>query len=136
MRSSTMTDFIDPSICSCFSSNRNRICAKLKWSTLSIFMALLLIIMYATSGLYTLIDVTTFMSIESVPQENGFQSKNLSTKEFIEVCSFRYDVLADIYIFDFDSIKLDFISCLFYRCSSYDNSPMRNSICTKNCVFF
>jgi len=126
-----MTDFIDPSICSCFSSNRNRICAKLKWSTLSICTALLLIIIYATSGLYTLIDVTTFMSIESVPQENGFQSKNYLKNKFIEFCSFRYDVLADIYVFNFDFIELDFITCLFYRCSSYDNSPMRNSIRTK-----
>lgn len=68
---STMTDLLDPSFCSCFDSHRNPICKKLKWSTVSICMALLLIIMYATSGLYTLIDVTTFMSVESYSQTNG-----------------------------------------------------------------
>lgn len=66
-----MTDLLDPSLCSCFSSHRNFVCTKLKWSTVSIFTALLIIIMYATSGLYTLIDVTTFMSMESHSQING-----------------------------------------------------------------
>ncbi|CAF3510887.1 unnamed protein product [Rotaria sp. Silwood1] len=40
------------------------ICNKIKWSTLSISIALIIIIVYATSGLYTLIDITTLMSIQ------------------------------------------------------------------------
>ena len=88
-----MNDLLDPSVCSCFPSSstscHKMICSKIKWSTISITIALILIvsksnfyvdislfffcikIVYATSGLYTLIDVTTLMSIQSPAEKNG-----------------------------------------------------------------
>ncbi|CAF0973865.1 unnamed protein product [Rotaria sordida] len=62
---SGVNSFVDPSVCSCFpGSYQYTICNKIKWSTLSIYTALLIIIVYLSSGLYALIDVTTMLSTE------------------------------------------------------------------------
>ncbi|CAF1102236.1 unnamed protein product [Rotaria magnacalcarata] len=62
---------LDPSVCSCFpTSYHNMICYKIKWSTLSISVALIIIIVYASSGLYTLLDITTVMSMPFVNDNN------------------------------------------------------------------
>ncbi|CAF2527583.1 unnamed protein product [Rotaria sp. Silwood2] len=47
------------------------ICNQIKWSTVSISIALIIIIVYATSGLYTLIDITTLMSMQLSNDSNG-----------------------------------------------------------------
>jgi len=40
-----INDLLDPSVCSCFSfSHQNMICNKIKWSTISISTALILIV--------------------------------------------------------------------------------------------
>lgn len=63
---SSANDLLDPSVCSCFSgSHPSIICNKVKWSTLSIAAALLIIVAYLSSGLYSLIDVTTILSTQS-----------------------------------------------------------------------
>ncbi|CAF2598067.1 unnamed protein product [Rotaria sp. Silwood2] len=63
---SSANSFVDPSVCSCFpGSYQYTICNKVKWSTLSIYTALLIIIVYLSSGLYVLIDVATMISTES-----------------------------------------------------------------------
>ncbi|CAF1586306.1 unnamed protein product [Rotaria magnacalcarata] len=61
-----MTSGVDPSACSCYPGSYHYVlCNKIKWSTLSICTALLMIIVYLSSGLYTLIDVTTMISMQS-----------------------------------------------------------------------
>ncbi|CAF1102541.1 unnamed protein product [Adineta ricciae] len=53
----------DPSLCTCLPGTyRHTIFSNIKWSTLSIITALLIIIVYLSSGLYALIDVTTMSS--------------------------------------------------------------------------
>ncbi|CAF1030745.1 unnamed protein product [Adineta steineri] len=64
--SSNVNKLIDPSICSCFpNSYRYNIFSKIKWSTLSLGTALLIIIVYLSSGLHALIDVTSMTSSQS-----------------------------------------------------------------------
>ncbi|CAF1577764.1 unnamed protein product [Adineta ricciae] len=66
-----VNDLLDPYACSCLpTSYHYTICSKIKWSTLSITVALIIIIVYASSGLYTLIDVTTLMSIDFTDNKN------------------------------------------------------------------
>ncbi|UJR07704.1 hypothetical protein I4U23_011989 [Adineta vaga] len=60
---SNTNKIVDPSLCTCFpGSYQHNIFNKVKWSTLSIGTALLIIIVYLSSGLYALIDVTTMGS--------------------------------------------------------------------------
>lgn len=56
----------DPLICSCLpNSYYFFLCNKIKWSTLSIGIALLIIIVYLSSGLYALLDVTTILASQA-----------------------------------------------------------------------
>jgi hypothetical protein len=106
---STVRDLIDPSVFSCFSASyRSVFCNQLKWSTVSITTALLIVvsrrqatrssrshvvrfrlfieIVYATSGLYTLIDVTTLISAHSSPLGNGLVSLTVHRHHLIVSC--------------------------------------------------
>jgi hypothetical protein len=79
---------VDPSACSCFrGSYQYTILSKIKWSTLSIGTALLIIvrksnidvqlfflyiqIVYLSSGLHALVDVTTIMSKQPFNSDDG-----------------------------------------------------------------
>ncbi|CAF1358252.1 unnamed protein product [Adineta ricciae] len=98
-----VNDLLDPYTCSCLpTSYHYTICSKIKWSTLSITIALIIIIVYASSGLYTLIDVTTLMSIDLTDNKNEtifwsiFSSPETIRLSWISLCVYFLIVLLTI----------------------------------------
>lgn len=87
----------DPFICSCLPNSKFFfICNQVKWSTLSIGIALLIIIVYLTSGLYSLVDVTSIVATQSTRPKAELSLWPISSSSLITILGWTS---ASVYLF-------------------------------------